>query len=63
MKLKEYLEKIKKLSAKKKTQYLAILIIIAVILLIYFSTLSPSSNQIEGQNKADTSSEQTANDL
>ena len=41
MKPKEYLEKIKKLSAKKKTQYLAMTIIIAVILLIYFSTLTP----------------------
>ena len=63
MKPKEYLEKIKKLSAKKKTQYLAILIIIAVILLIYFSTLSPSGNQIEGQNKTAVSAEQAADDL
>ena len=63
MKPKEYLEKIKKLSAKKKTQYLAILIIIAVILLIYFSTLSPSGNKIEGQNKTAVGAEQTADDL
>ena len=50
MHVKEYLEKIKGLSAKKKTQHLAIVLIIAVILLIYFSTLVPSEN---GENEAE----------
>jgi len=34
--------KLKALSPKKKTQYLAVVIIIAVILAIYFSTLTPA---------------------
>lgn len=55
MKPKEYLEKIKKLSAKKKTQYLAMAIIIAVILLIYFSTLTPAKKDTGTENKATVS--------
>ena len=57
MHVKEYLEKIKGLSAKKKTQYLAIVLIIAVILLIYFSTLVPSEN---GENEAEPPGQSSA---
>lgn len=42
-----FLEKLKGLSAKKKTQYLAVIIIIAVILTIYFSTFLDSTPQTE----------------
>ena len=34
-----------------------------MILLIYFSTLSPSENKIESQNRTDAGAEQTADDL
>ena len=66
MHVKEYLEKIKGLSAKKKTQYLAIVLIIAVILLIYFSTLVPSENgegEAEPPGQSSAAFGQSAEDL
>lgn len=63
MKPKEYLEKIKKLSAKKKTQYLAMAIIIAVILLIYFSTLTPQKKDTPGAESQSTVSEESVDSL
>lgn len=45
MKLPDAAQKLKELSAGKKIKYLAIVLIIAVILGIYFSTLTPGQTQ------------------
>ncbi len=50
-KWKEWLARYKSASSKKKLQYLAMAVIIAVILLIYFSTITGSE---EGQESAQT---------
>ena len=52
-KAKDCAAKYKNLSSKKKTQYIAIIILIAVILAIYFSSFLPSSS--EGEGKEDLS--------
>ena len=54
-KLKNVLEKLKGMSGNKKLQYLAIVIIIAVILTIYFSTLT-GPEEDSGQAAEGTSS-------
>lgn len=53
-KLKNALEKLKAINGKKKMQYLAIVIIIAVILTIYFSTLTGPKEE-DAQNGAGVS--------
>ncbi len=60
--LKEWSEKLKTLPAKKKTQYLAIVIVIAAILMIYFSTFE-ASNKSSGAGKETTLAEQTEADM
>ena len=44
-KIKKFAQDYKKLSIKKKTQYIAIVLIIAVILAIYFSSIADKTKQ------------------
>jgi len=51
MKVTDLIQKGKELSSKKKTQYLAIILIIAIILTLYFSSLQPATTQPQPQAK------------
>lgn len=51
-KLKEWIDKAEKLSSRKKAQYILIVILLAVILAIYFSTLAQPRENTGGTDAA-----------